>query len=217
MEITWLGHSCFRLRANDLSIITDPFPESIGLQMGEVSALAVTISNTHPHHNHWQGVEESPKVLEGPGEYELSGIYIRGIMTPRTVDDPLDQRNTTYLVEMEGVSLCHLGDIKAPLTTRQVEQLRPVDVLFLPVGGECILGLSQVVEVMHALSPKIIVPMHYALPGLQAQVGDLEPFLREMGLRDVQPLPRLSVTNSSLPQETRVVVLQPQGQQAPSP
>ena len=215
MDITWLGHSCFRLRANDLSIITDPFPESIGLQMGNVSAVAVTISNTHPHHSHWQGVEESPRLIEGPGEYELSGIYIRGIMTPRTDDDPLDQRNTAYLVQMEGVSLCHLGDIKAPLTTRQVEQLKPIDVLFLPVGGECILTLSQAVEVMHALSPKIIIPMHYSLPGLQAEVGDPEPFLREMEIRDVQPLPRLSVTSTSLPQETRVVVLQPQGLQAP--
>mgnify|MGYP001237969358 CR=1 FL=1 len=214
MEITWLGHSCFRLRLDELSVITDPFPDSIGIQMGNVSAIAVTVSNTHPNHSYWSGVEGTDKVLDGPGEYELSGVYVRGIMTPQNEGDPLDQRNTAYMVEMEGLSLCHLGDIKAPLTTRQAEQLKPVDVLFLPVGsGECTLELSQAIQLMHVLSPKLIFPMHYGLPGLQAQVGDLEPFIKEMAIQDIQAIPRINVTASSLPAEPRVVLLQAQGVQ----
>ncbi len=211
MEITWLGHSCFRLRVDELAIITDPFPDSIGLQLRETAAIAVTVSNQHPHHSYWKGVGENPKVLEGPGEYELQEVYIRGVMTPSVEGDLPDHRNTAYLVEMDNVSLCHLGDLRTPLTTRQVEQLTPIDVLFIPVGEGCTLGLSQVVGVVQALSPKVVIPMHYALPDLQVQMGSLEPFLREMGLRDLQPLPRLNVTSSSLPQETQVVVLQAQG------
>ena len=111
MEITLLGHSCFRLRSDDLAIITDPFPDSIGLHMGNPSAIAITISHRHPNHAHEGGVAGDPKVLRGPGEYELSGIYITGIMTPRGENDPPDKRNTTYLFEMENIRLCHLGDI----------------------------------------------------------------------------------------------------------
>ena len=216
MEITWLGHSCFRLRADELAVITDPFPDSIGLQMGETSAIAVTVSNQHPHHSYWQGVGDISKVLEGPGEYELHGVYVRGVMTPPAEGDLPDQRNTAYLIEMDNLSLCHVGDLIVPLTTRQVEQLTPVDILFLPVGEGCTLKISQAVEVVQTLSPKVVIPMHYALPDLQVEVGSLEPFLTAMGLRDLQAVARLNVTTSSLAQETQVVVLQAQAMRSAS-
>lgn len=185
--------------------------------MGHVSAVAVTVSNGHPNHSYWRGVDGIDKILEGPGEYELSGIYVRGIMTPRNESDGLDQRNTAYVVEMEGLSVCHLGDIKNSLTARQAEQLKPVDILFLPVGsGECTLELPQTIQLMHTLSPKLIFPMHYNLPGLQSELGDLEPFVKEMALQDIQAIPKMNVTASSLPAEPRVVILQAQGVQTES-
>ena len=211
MEITWLGHSCFRLRAGELAVVTDPFPESIGLRMGQPQALAVTVSQRHANHNHWQDVAGDPKVLRGPGEYELSGIYITGLMTSRGEGDPEDKRNTAYLIEMENLRLCHLGDVSRVLSTGQVEELTPVDVLFLPAGGSCTVEIPEAIQMVRELSPRVVIPMHYGLPGLSVELGGLDALLREMGLRDVQPQARFSVTTSNLPPEMRVVVLEPLG------
>ena len=214
MEIIWLGHSCFRLRTNDLVVVTDPFPDSIGLRMGGVRGLAVTVSHQHDNHNHWQGVEGNPRVLSGPGEYELSGIYVTGVMTPRSANDPEDKRNTAYLIEMENLRLCHLGDVSSPLSARQIEELAPVDILFVPSGGVGTVGVPQAIAIMQSLEPKVVIPMHYGLPGLAVELGGLDVLLREMGLRDAQPQARLNISASGLPQEMQVVILEPQGARA---
>ena len=211
VEITWLGHSCFLLRADELALITDPFPDTIGLHMGQPEANAVTVSHQHDSHSCWHGVGGSPRVLRGPGEYELSGTYITGIMTPMAEGDPESKRNTAFLIEMENIRLCHLGDVSGVLSTRQVEELTPVDILFLPVGGICTVEVSQAIEILQSLEPRVIIPMHYGLPGLQVELKSLDIFLREMALRDVQTQPRLNISSSSLPQELRVVVLDPLG------
>ena len=209
MDITWLGHSSFRLRSGDVSIITDPYAGSLGLDMGPQQANAVTVSHDHPHHAHWQGISGDPKILNGPGEYEMSGVYITGVMTPPGETDPPGKRNTAYLIEIERVRLCHLGDVSSTLTSRQAEELTPMDVLFLPVGGLCTISTSQAAVMIHALNPKIVVPMHYTIPGVEPSgLSDLEPFLREMSLREVQPQNRLNVTATNLPAELRVVVLE---------
>ena len=214
MEITWLGHSCFRLRADKLAAITDPFPDSLGLSMGDPQALAVTVSHTHANHSYWQGVGGDPKVLRGPGEYELSGVYFTGVMTPRGEGDPQEKRNTAYLIGMEDLRICHLGDISNVLSTRQVEEFSPVDVLLLPAGGTCTVEIPQAMEMVRTLQPRIVVPMHYQVPGLRVNLGGLDAFLREMGLRDVQPQARLNVSTTNLPAEMQVVILEPQGKSA---
>ena len=211
MEIIWMGHSCFRLRTGDLAMITDPFPDSIGLQMGEQNVLAVTVSHEHENHSYADGLGGNPKVLKGPGEYELSGIYITGIMTQPGEGDPEGKRNTACLIEIENLRLCHLGDVSNVLTTRQTEELTPVDVLFLPVGGICTVETPQAMEIMQNLNPKVVIPMHYALPGLRVELNSLDNFLRAMGLRDAKTQARLNLTTSSLPQETQVVILEAQG------
>ena len=214
MEITWLGHSCFRLRADALTAITDPFPDSIGLSMGEPHAIAVTVSHAHPNHSYWQGVGGDPKVLRGPGEYELSGVYIIGAMTPRAEEDPQEKKNTAYLIEIEELRICHLGDISKVLSTRQVEEFTPVDVLLLPAGGTCTVEMPQAMEMVRTLQPRIVIPMHYQMPGLRVRLGNLDAFLREMGLRDVQPQARLNVSPTNLPAEMQVVILEAQGKSA---
>ena len=214
MEITWLGHSCFRLRSDEIAVVTDPFPDSIGLDIGEPLALAVTVSNQHENHSYWQGVDGNPKVLRGPGEYELSGIYITGIMSLRGEGDPEDKRNTIYLIELDNLRLCHLGDVSNVLSTGQVEELTPVDILFVPAGGICTVEIPQALEMIQRLEPRIVIPMHYGLPSLRVDLGPLDMFLREMGLRDVQPQARLNITATTLPPEMRVVILEPLGAKA---
>lgn len=211
MEITWLGHSCFRLRQDDVVLITDPFPPSLGLSIGEIEASAVSVSHDHPNHSSVSGILGDPRVIRGPGEYEVRNIYVRGFLTPPAEDDPADKRNTAFVIEMDGLKICHLGDISHPLSGSMAADLAPLDILLAPAGGGCTLSISQVSELAQSLESRIVVPMHYKLPELSVEIGPLEPFLREMGAREVEPQARLIITPSTLPGETRVVVLQAQG------
>ena len=209
MDITWLGHACFRLRADDLVVLTDPYPVSLGLRPETRPATVVTVSNPHPNHSCWQGVAGEPKVFASAGEYEYSGVTVRGVMTPLPLEAPQEQRNVAYSIEMDGVNICHLGDIALPLTTRHVDELAPVDVLLVPTGGGCTLDLDQVLQIMQDLEPKIVVPMHHGDHGAGLSLQDVDVFLRRMGLSEVQAQPRLVVTASNLPADMRVVLLAP--------
>ncbi len=209
MDITWLGHACFRIRSDDLVVLTDPYPSSLGLKPETRPATVVTISNSHPNHSCWQGVAGGPKVFNSAGEYEYSGVNVRGVMTSLPPETPHEQRNVAYSIEMDGVNVCHLGDIARPLTTRQVEELAPVDVLLVPTGGGCTLNLDQVLQTMQDLAPKIAVPMHHGNHGAGPSLQDVDVFLRRMGLSEVQSQPRLVATAANLPADMRIVLLAP--------
>ena len=210
MEITWLGHSCFRLRSEDLVVITDPYPASVGLRPDSRAATAVTVSNPHPHHSSWADVGGKPKVFQNPGEYEYSGIAVRGVMTPLSAGEARENRNVAFCIEIENVNVCHLGDLAEPLTPREIDTLAPVDVLLAPVGGGCTLGVERVHQILQDLDAKVVIPMHYNIPNLAVELGNLDAFLRLTGVSDVQPQPRLVLTASNLSPNTRVVVLAPQ-------
>ena len=214
MEITWLGHACFRLRSDDLVVVTDPYPQSSGLRPDSRPATLVTVSNTHPNHCSWDDVAGEPKVFTAPGEYEYSNVSVRGVMTPLQPESPREQRNVAYSIEIDDVNICHLGDITLPLTTRQVDELAPVDVLLVPTGGSCTLELDQVLQMMQDLGPKIVIPMHHSTPGVGVPLQDVDVFLRRMGLSEVAPQPRLVATASNLPADMRVVMLAPQARVA---
>ena len=218
MDVTWMGHSCFRLRSEQAVLVTDPYnPDTLGLGMSDVTANTVTVSHEHPHHDATDRVNGTFRVFRGPGEYEYMGTLVKGVMTPRGEGDAGKKRNTAYHIEVEGVRLVHLGDVAAPLTSREVDELTPVDVVFVPVGGGCTVGLSQASAMIRALSPRVVLPMHYFLPGMVVPLGPLDAFLREMGSGEVEPQARLSVTPNNLPAELRVVVLNAQGLRAVRP
>ena len=214
MDITWIGHSCFRLRADDVVVITDPFPESLGLRPDARPATVVTVSNTHPNHSNWPEVAGSPKVFDAPGEYEYSGVAVRGVMTGLLPDTPVEHRSVAYSIEIDRINICHLGDIGVPLTPKQVDELAPVDILLLPTGGSCTLELDQALQSMQDLNPKIVIPMHHRIEGVNLPIQGVDVFLRSMGLDDVQPQPRLVVTAANLPVDRRVVLLSPQARTA---
>ena len=207
MDIAWLGHSCFRLSSADMVVVTDPYPAGLGLRPDVRPASVVTVSNTHPNHSNWQGVAGEPKVFRSPGEYEYNGIAVRGVMTPLAPGRPQEQRNVAYSIEIDGVNICHLGDIDAPLATRQVDDLKPVDVLLVPAGGRCTLGVDQVHQTVQDLDPRIVVPMHHAHERVNVPLDPADAFLRRMGLDAVQPQARLQITPSSTPADVRLVLL----------
>jgi L-ascorbate metabolism protein UlaG (beta-lactamase superfamily) len=215
MDITWLGHSCFRLHDADMIVITDPFPASLGLKPDTRPSSVVTISNPHPNHGNWQEVPGDPKVFSAPGEYEYNDVTVRGVMTPLGDDTPQEQRNVAYSIEIDGISICHLGDISSPLTTRQVDDLKPVEVLFVPVGGRCTLEIDQVYQTLQDLDPKIVIPMHYETPGVKVELDGLDPFVRRMGLELSQPQPRVVVTTGNLPADMRITTMTVQSRPLP--
>ena len=208
MDITWLAHSCFRIRSANTTILTDPFPSSLGGTVEEEPGI-VTVSNMHPNHSNVSGLSGDVRLIDGPGEYAIGGIYVNGIMTsaapePDALPPP---RNTAYLFEMEGLRLCHLGDLAGPLSDKHVDELSPMDVLFVPVGGRCTLPLNRLSVAIRRLEARIVIPMHYKVPGAYVDLDGLDLFLRDMGIREVEPQARLNVTATNLPAETTVVVL----------
>jgi L-ascorbate metabolism protein UlaG (beta-lactamase superfamily) len=210
MDMVWLGHSSFRLHSQGMVVVTDPFPESLGLRMDGRTADIVTVSNTHPNHSADSAVDGEPKVFSAPGEYEFNHVMVRGVMTPLVDGAPHAQRNVAYTIEMDGVSVCHLGDLTRPLTTRQVEELKPVDVALVPAGGHCTLSLDQALQTLQDLDPKVVVPMHYGHGQEGVTLDGVEPFLRRMGLEDeTQPQARLVVTPGNLPSDLRINLMVP--------
>lgn len=208
MDIVYLGHSSFRLHADGMVVVTDPFPPSLGLRMDPRPAAVVTVSNTHPNHSAADAVAGGPRVFSAPGEYEYNGIVVRGVMTPLPAGVPHERRNVAYTIEMDGVNLCHLGDLALPLTTRQVDELKPVDVVMAPAGGHAI-STDQVLQTIQDLDPRIVIPMQFAQGQAGLTLQGPEAFLRRLGQDETQPQPRLVVTTGNLPADLRVNLLTP--------
>ncbi len=218
MELTWLGHSCFRLRGKDVTLVTDPPSPTTGYSLSRLNADIVTISHDHPGHNYVQAFAgKEPYIVRGPGEYEIRNVLITGLQTYH--DDERGARlgrNTVYLFHMDDLLICHLGDLGHVLNAREQEEINGCDVLLLPVGGGNALDPKRAVEVVSQVEPQVIVPMHYATPTLKATTATLEPvdaFVKEMGVEAAEPLPKLNLTRGSLPSEPQVMLLTYRGAQ----
>lgn len=207
MEISWLGHSCFHLRGKNVTLITDPFSPQLGHSLGKVSAPIVTISHNHPGHNSVESISGDPRIVRGPGEYEISDVLITGVASYH--DDKHGQelgRNTIYIIHMDDLVICHLGDLGHVLQEAQLEEVADADILLVPIGGQHTINAAQAAEVISQVEPHIVIPMHYSHPTGDAP-NSLDKFCREMGIEAINPQPKLSMTRSTLPAETQVVVL----------
>ena len=208
MDITWFGHSCFRLSDRGVTVVTDPPGDDMGYDRPRIRADVVTISHEHPGHNNRIGFRGGPKFFDGPGEYEVKGVFITGIATYHDTRSGASRgRNTVFLFEFDGVTICHLGDLGHVPTQAQVEALSSVDVLLIPVGGLHTIDPSKASEVISLIEPLLVVPMHYKTRVEKAKLQTVNKFLKEMGLSPMPAQPELKVTKSSLPSETQIVVL----------
>jgi L-ascorbate metabolism protein UlaG (beta-lactamase superfamily) len=207
VEITWLGHSCFRIKGKEVTLVTDPCNESIGYSPGKLEANIITLSHNHPGHNDVTGIEGNPKVLQGPGEYEVSEVFVTGISTFHdSTQGTTYGKNTIYLIEMDEVRLCHLGDLGHVPSPQQVEELGNTEVLFIPVGGVSTIDAKTAAEIVRLLNPNVVIPMHYHTE-IVTWLEPVDTFLKEMGLKEVSPQSKTSLTRSNLPSETQVTVL----------
>ena len=214
MELTWFGHSCFRLMERSAAaIVTDPLGKNVGFEPPRLKADVVTVSHDAPGHSNLS-IVKGARAITGPGEYEIGGAFITGVRTTVSESEEgaePEPDNTAYVIEYESASVCHLGDLSDIPAQPQVEVLGTVDVLLVPVGGGNGLNAAQAAEIISLIQPSIVVPMHYKTHNNKLKLDPLSRFLKEMGLGKVPPEQSLKVTKSSLPEETQVVVLEPKG------
>jgi L-ascorbate metabolism protein UlaG (beta-lactamase superfamily) len=208
MQITWYGLSCFRLTERGMAtVVTDPYDDAVvGYEPLKLKADIVTVSHDAPGHNYLPAVKGNSHTLTGAGEFEIGGVFITAVQTSGKKQDG-NGRNTLYVFDYDGVTVAHLGDLKKELTQADVEALGTVNVALVPVGGGGGLTPAKAAEVISLIEPGIVIPMHYKTQADKLDLGPLNKFLQEMGLSDIEPIPSLKVTPSSIPEETRVIVL----------
>ena len=208
MEITWLGHSCFRLKGKQASVITDPYSPATGYTLGKVTADIVTVSHPHPGHSYIEGVSGEPRILKSPGEYEAAGVFTGGVHTFHDGEKGAQRgKNTVFVIDIDDVMICHLGDLGHVLTAEQVAEIDGVDILLVPVGGGSTIDAVQAAQVVRQLEPKIVIPMHYKTDNMKKDLETADRFLKEMGVKEIVPQPKLTANKNSLPLTMQVVVL----------
>jgi len=212
MDITYLGHSSFRLKFKSVALITDPFdPEMVGISYPKVSADIVTVSHEHQDHSKSDLVSEVKKVISGPGEYEIQGASIIGFSTFHDDTNGAERgENTIYLIEAEGLRFLHLGDLGHKLSENLLEEIGEIDVLMVPVGGTFTLDARGAVEVVQSVGAKVAIPMHYFVSGMNkeafAGLSPVDDFLSQMGGK-VEKTNKLTIKEGSLPEEEQMVVV----------
>lgn len=211
MEITWYGHSCFRLtERNYATVVTDPFDHKVvGYDPLKLKAEIVTISHDAPGHSNRDAVKGATHVLMGAGEFEVGDVFITAVQTDGTSGKKSKDkvRNTLYVFDYDGITVAHLGDLQDVPTQSEVEALGTVNVLLVPVGGGSGLNAAKAAEVVSLIEPNLVIPMHYSTADTKLKLDSLGKFLKEMGLGKLEAQPSLKVTRSGLPDETKVVVL----------
>lgn len=213
MHITWLGHSSFRLQdklgTDGVSLVTDPFnPEKTGLKWSNLDADIVTISHQHEDHNYLKGVKGDAFVIDSAGEFEYKNIYVEGVDAFHDDEDGAKRgSNIIYRIEMDDLVITHLGDLGHNLDTKQLERIEGTHILFIPVGGIYTLDARKAVEVINEIEPRIVIPMHYKLPGLKYDLNELDKFIKEIGLVPHYE-EKLKISKKDLPAEdTELLIL----------
>lgn len=215
MEITYIGHSCFKIKGKTISLVIDPYNPKIGYKLPKLSCDVLLVTHNHFDHSYIEGVSDYRLLVDGPGEYEVGGCFIYG----KSVDH--DEKNgeergkvTMYLITIDGLNILHLGDLGRELTQEDMEKIPSVDVLMIPVGNKYTIDEKTAVKVISALEPSYVIPMHYNTPDLTGIEGlsGVEEFLEEMGVGDdvKKDLDKLVLNSQTdLDGETQVVVLKP--------
>jgi L-ascorbate metabolism protein UlaG (beta-lactamase superfamily) len=204
VEITWLGRTCFRLKGREGAVVTDPCPPESGYHFPRQAADIVTLSRRDdPGYSYIGGVAGEAMVFDAPGEYEHGGILVTAIASKL----PDGSRNIMFVIEVDGIRIGHLGR-PAAINPPNLDELKDVDVLLLPVGGGGSLSGAAAADVMTTIDPKIAIPMNFKTAEETLDLEPLDRFLKETGTKS-EPQPKLTVTRSSIPAELTVMLLQP--------
>jgi L-ascorbate metabolism protein UlaG (beta-lactamase superfamily) len=183
LKIRWLGHSCFCFTSsNGTRIVADPYDENTGYVMPPVSADYVTVSHDHFDHATVQAVSGEPEVIKGKGEFQLADVTARGISTFHDAQGGARRGpNTVFVFDIDGIQVCHLGDLGHLLNSQQKAEIGKIDVLLVPTGGTYTIDAAGAVEVISQLNPHLVIPMHYRTESLIFPLENIEPFLVKIG------------------------------------
>ena len=212
MIITWLGQSAFKLQdkisSDGVTVVTDPYGKETGLKMPSFEADIVTVSHNHPDHNNVDALRANPFVIDCAGEYDTKGILIEGIDSYHDEEEgKLRGGNIIYRIEIDDISIVHLGDLGHVLSNEQLEKLVGTDILMVPVGGKNTLDAKKAVEVISQIEPRIVIPMHYKVDGLAYEdLDSIEKFIKELGIEPSRE-EKLKISKKDLPQEDMELVI----------
>ncbi len=211
MIITWTGHSCFKIQdkagSDGTTLATDPFDKSIGLKAPSFEADIVTISHDHYDHNNIKAIRGNPFVINGAGEYDVKGVTIYGVESYHDNQEGKERgNNIIYRIEMSDISITHLGDLGHVLDNKQLDVLAGTDILLIPVGGKYTVDAKKAVEVIAQIEPRIVIPMHYRVPGLKLDIDRVEKFIKEIGIKPTEE-EKLKISKKDLPAEDMELVV----------
>lgn len=220
MNIIWYGQSCFKITTQSqkksrqrTSLVIDPFHEKTGLKLPKMEAEIVLVTHDHDDHSNKQAVKGDPFFIESPGEYEVSDIFITGINSFHDENKGKDKGlNTIYTIETEDLRLCHLGDFgQKEMEDKQLQDIGEVDILMIPVGGVYTIDAKGATKIISQIEPRLVIPMHYKIKGLQIELEELDDFLKAIGEKGASPEEKLVAQKKSLPSgEMKVFPLIPQ-------
>lgn len=211
MIITWLGQSCFKIQdksgTDGVTLVTDPFDKKVGLKVPNFEADIVTISHDHFDHNNAKALRGQLFLINSAGEYDVKGVMVEGVESYH--DDKYGAErggNIIYRIELDDITVVHLGDLGHTLDDKQLERLVGADILLIPVGGHYTLDVKKAVEVVSQIEPRILIPMHYKIPGLKVDISGVDKFIKEMGLKPTEE-EKLKISKKDLPQEDMELVV----------
>ncbi len=210
MDIYWYGQACFKIKGKNATVVIDPFdPEFVGLKLPkDLSGDIVLKTHDHKDHNFLSAVGGDPVQITGPGEYEIKGVAVVGVGVFHDKQNGAEKgKNTVYNIQIDGVSIVHVGDLGHQFTQAQLEEIGDTDILLIPVGGTYTIDAKDAAEIVAQLEPRIIIPMHYGIEGLKFPLDGVDKFLKEMGTEAITPQPKLSITKDKLPEESQVIIL----------
>ncbi len=213
MQISYLGHSCFKIETkgngDNVTIVIDPFEDSLGLKMPKVKADIALVSHDHFDHNNLAAITGQPFVATTSGEFEIKNIFVYGVETFHDAQQGSERGpNTAWRIDAEGLSVVHLGDLGHSLTEKQLEILEGVDILMIPVGGKYTIDAKTASQVVAEIEPRIVIPMHYKVAGLKVDIDPLDAFAKEMGIKTTDQVDKLKINKKDLElEDTKVIIL----------
>lgn len=215
MQIQYYGYSCFKIttkpegRATDeITIFTDPFDKSVGLRPPQGHADVVFISHDHPGHNNHEALKGDPVIIQTPGEFAVKGINALGINSFHDGKEGINLgRNTIYIFESEGLKICHMGDLGHMPTSKQWEHLTDIDILFIPVGAKKTIDGTQAAEIAKKIEPKVIIPMHFKIKGMNDDIDDEKNFCSQIGNCPDEKVNKIVIKEKEIAEKVNEVIL----------
>lgn len=211
MKIKYLGHSSFKLtESTGTTIVTDPYSHQIGFAMPKVSADAVTISHHHFDHDNANAVGGNPQIIDKEASYDLPGVEINAFKSFHdNAEGKLRGENVIFKFRMDGLDVCHLGDLGEECSAELIERILPVDVLLIPVGGNYTIDAETAKEYVDRLMPEVVIPMHYRVKDLKVDIEKVDEFTDLFDEEAVEECndSEIELSRRDLTGDTKIIVL----------